>query len=376
MPPSATPQARLLEPDPNKLLSWYDRVKRSLPWRGHRDPYAILVSEVMLQQTRVEVVRDRYQSFLERFPSLEAIANASEDQVLAAWSGLGYYRRARSLRAAAKEVYAAGEWPRTAKDLEKLPGLGPYTAAAVASIAFGEAVPTLDGNVKRVMSRLLASSELVAKKQTQKTLAREAARWLDGSRPGDSNQALMELGATVCTPRPRCEACPLAQHCRAAAFGEPERYPQASTSKPTLARHWWLVVIERRGRIWLTQRKAEEAWLPGIFELPWIEFKDKVDAPNLSQDATLASQKMIELKDKYGVEIRLVEEVGSVNHAIGRRRIRALVWRGELVWHGELAEKDSELGRWVARDRLDSVATTSLVDKSLKLVAAERANQS
>src|SRR4051794_9600327 len=183
-----------------------------------RDPYGIWLSEVMLQQTRVEVVLPYYARFLERFPTVRHLAATPLEDVLALWSGLGYYRRARQLHAAAQRVAAAGgDFPQTLEGLRALPGIGDYTAAAVASIAFGVAAPVLDGNVERVLSRWLAVSENPKESQARRRLLAAAESLLDPRRPGDSNQALMELGATLCTPRkPKCLFCPIAGGCRAA----------------------------------------------------------------------------------------------------------------------------------------------------------------
>ena len=208
------------------MLAWYDANARALPWRETRDPYRIWLSEIMLQQTRVAAVIAHYHEFLRRFPTVEKLASAREASVLAAWSGLGYYRRARMLHAAAKAVARerGGNFPSTAQELRDLPGIGRYTSAAIASIAFGEAVAVVDGNVERVLQRFLGRS-----------LGREdfwitADALLDRQRPGDFNQAIMELGATVCTPRvPSCLTCPLVELC--ATRGEMARSAKTPRQK-------------------------------------------------------------------------------------------------------------------------------------------------
>ena len=192
------------------LLAWYDTNARDLPWRKDRDPYRVWVSEIMLQQTRVAAVIEHYHEFLRRFPTVQKLAAAREASVLAAWSGLGYYRRARMLHAAAKMVAKelGGQFPATAAALRDLPGIGRYTAAAIASIAFGEPAAVVDGNVERVLDRFCG--ETMSDEQTWHT----AGQLLDPKRPGDFNQAMMELGATVCTPRaPSCLACPIVELC-------------------------------------------------------------------------------------------------------------------------------------------------------------------
>lgn len=241
------------------LLRWFDREKRSLPWRGERDPYRILVSEVMLQQTRVAVVKQRYLEFIRRFPTPQSLARAREQSVLAAWSGLGYYRRARSLRAAARQIQSAAKFPSTASTLASLPGVGRYTAAAVASIAFGEPVPVLDGNVKRVLQRLLGFAD----EQHPERLWQVAGALLQRNRPGDFNQAMMELGALVCLPgRPLCESCPVASLC--VLRGADIRRKKPPRGKGVLR----YALAQKKGRVLLQQRPQDSGLMPGMWELP------------------------------------------------------------------------------------------------------------
>ena len=247
------------------LLGWYDRAKRELPWRGTRDPYRIWLSEIMLQQTRAEAVAPRYEAFLSRFPTVEALAAADEEAVLKAWEGMGYYSRARNLRRAAMEVARRGGFPQSAKELKALPGVGAYTAAAVASIAFDEAAPALDGNQARVLSRLLAFEETV---DTPQRLRAQAEALIDRERPGDYNQALMDLGSGICTPRaPKCETCPVAAFCAARAGGDAESYPRLP---PPIARREvevTVVLAYLDGRV-LVRRRPSKGLLAGLWEFP------------------------------------------------------------------------------------------------------------
>ena len=247
------------------LLDHYDRSARALPWRGESDPYRILVSEVMLQQTRVETVIQYYGRWLERFPDLAALADAAEDDVLKAWEGLGYYRRARNLHRAARVVRerADGRLPPDAAELRMLPGVGEYTAGAVASIAFGVVAPAVDGNVRRVLSRLFDVA-----RPTASWLRNAATSLVDPERPGDWNQALMELGATVCSPRaPACGDCPVARWCEARAAGTAHERPapKARAVVPTV--HFALGVFHADDMVLLARRRPD-GLLGGLWALP------------------------------------------------------------------------------------------------------------
>jgi A/G-specific adenine glycosylase len=246
-----------------QLLAWYDAHARDLPWRESRDPYRVWLSEIMLQQTRVAAVIAHYHEFLRRFPTVEKLARAREASVLAAWSGLGYYRRARMLHAAAKAVVRErdGKFPVTAAGLRELPGVGRYTAAAIASIAFGEAVAVVDGNVERVLQRV--SGRRLAGEE----FWRAAEGLLDRGRPGDFNQAMMELGATVCTPRaPGCLTCPVVELC--ATRGEMPGLVKAAAQKK---REIHYALDYRDGAVFLVQRARDARLMAGMWELPEAE---------------------------------------------------------------------------------------------------------
>lgn len=252
------------------LLRWYDGNRRDLPWRRTSDPYRIWISEIMLQQTRVAAVLDHYRTFLERFPNVEGLAAASEDAVLAAWSGLGYYRRARMLQRSAQEIVKthAGKIPQNAEALEDLPGIGRYTAAAIASIAFNEPVAVVDGNVGRVLRRIRGVNLSVGESWQQ------AESLLVRARPGDFNQSMMELGATVCLARePRCADCPVRRWC--ASRGEMARVEPSARQKKTQI---WCSIDRREekstgkgrgnGRIRLVRRPRQISLMAGMWELP------------------------------------------------------------------------------------------------------------
>jgi len=246
-----------------RLLAWYRRRRRDLPWRRTRDPYAVWISEVMLQQTRVATVVPYYERFLARFPDVATLAAAPLEDVLAQWSGLGYYRRARHLHAAAAIVARDG-FPKTAKGLRALPGIGEYTANAVASIAFGEPVAVVDGNVERVTCRLAA-------RDLKKREVREHAQaWLSRRAPGNFNQAVMELGATVCTPRaPACPSCPVRAWCRARS----DRWPTPRARPAAVDRRVDVLYATSNGRVQLVRRNGTSL-LDGFWELPETEARD------------------------------------------------------------------------------------------------------
>ncbi|WP_109487434.1 A/G-specific adenine glycosylase [Occallatibacter savannae] len=258
----------------SELLTWYHRSRRDLPWRHTSDPYAIWVSEIMLQQTRVAVVIDRYTAFLQSFPTIQSLAEAGEQDVLALWSGLGYYRRARMLHKAAKAIVSDynGQMPTTAARLRELPGIGSYTAAAIASIAHSEPVAVVDGNVERVLSRIQGwhSHDTVSEAAVRRKVDDFAQALVDPRHPGDYNQAIMELGATVCTPRnPQCLVCPWASECR--TLGE-HRTPKRAAMK-TGEIVYALVLRESSSgtEIVLEQRAATNSVMPGLWELPVLK---------------------------------------------------------------------------------------------------------
>ena len=314
------------------LAAWYRRRRRDLPWRRTRDPWAILVSEAMLQQTRVEAVVDRFEAFLARFPSPAACAAAEEEDVLGAWAGLGYYRRARALREAARRI-AGGGWPRDAAGLRALPGVGPYTAAAVASIAFGEPVPVVDGNVVRVLARVLALEADPTRGAGARAIRQAAGELLDPGAPGDANQALMELGALVCRPREaRCAECPLAPACRARAAGVPLRWPRlpARPAAIPVVRAAALLVCPGGSGELLFRRVPEGAHNAGLLELPWVElFRGKAGSRARGPGASATARARAEAAFREaGLPCRLAAWRGSVRHVITRHRIRVLAWEG------------------------------------------------
>jgi A/G-specific adenine glycosylase len=304
-----------------KLLDWYGRNARDLPWRATRDPYRIWISEIMLQQTRVAAVIPYYTRFLDRFPNVASLARASEDDLLTAWSGLGYYARARNLHRAAQQIASRGTFPREYESLRRLPGVGEYTAAAIASIAFGLPHAVVDGNVRRVLSRLACGAVEPAQ------LAEES---LDRERPGAFNQALMELGATLCLPRePKCAACPVASMCEARRQGRQAEFPVRVPGPKTVRVARTVLVAQRGGCVLLGLRA-------GFWELP-------------------------EAEELTGA--RLGERLGQFRHSITNHNYTVGVVEARVA----RVARAPRAFAWVAEQDLDRMPLSTMTRKALAL---------
>lgn len=335
------------------LLTWYRRERRELPWRGCGDPYRIWVSEVMLQQTTVKVVLPYYAAFLKRFPKLDALAAADEEQVLTLWSGLGYYRRARQLHAGARHVSArhAGRFPSTEAEARAVPGVGPYTAAAVLSIAYGVPLPVVDGNVRRVLARLF----VLRGPEWRRDAAYYplAARLLARAAPGDWNQALMELGATLCTPRrPACARCPLGDACGARAQSLQDELPEARARRAPVDVRVAAALIERAdGRVLLV-RRATGRVLRGLWELPQTTLQAR------GRDDLVR-----ELRAHHGLQVALGALAHVARHAITFRRITAEAYRARLL---AAPDEDPAHLTWIDPREPLALPTSSLTRKLLR----------
>jgi len=323
-----------------KLLAWYRAHRRDLPWRRTRDPYAIWISEAMLQQTRVETVIPYWQRFLARFPDVEALATAGVDDVTALWAGLGYYSRARNLHRAAQVVMErhAGRLPDDVEALRELPGVGRYTAGALASIAFDKPAPIVDGNVARVLARLFAIDGDVRSSTVQERLWSEAEQLARGDEPGALNQALMELGATVCTPRaPRCAECPWSAQCAAHAQGRAESLPVKARPAPARRLEAVAGFLVRHDRVLAVQR-PQRGLLGGLWELPGGELRG-----GETPDRALARA----LREGVGLGIRAPEPLGAIEHAFTHRLLRLHIFRGS-AGAGRVRRAGWEAHRWVS----------------------------
>ncbi len=298
------------------LLSWFDYAAVPLPWRTQNpDPYHVWLSEIMLQQTQVDTVIPYYHRFLTAYPDIHALADAPLNDVLKQWEGLGYYSRARNLHKAAQQVVetCCGQVPQSAEGLLDLPGIGRYTAGAIASIAFDEPAPVLDGNVIRVFTRLLDIDEDVSQTNVKNRLWQIAEAWVPSERPGDYNQALMELGRTVCKPRnPLCETCPLQSHCRAYANGTQAERPVKKKKAPTP--HYDVaagIVRDAQGQILIAQRPLD-ALLGGLWEFPGGKQQDGESLPEALQR---------ELREELAIEVEVGDLFVVVRHAFTHFKI-------------------------------------------------------
>ncbi|MBN1203902.1 MAG: A/G-specific adenine glycosylase [Myxococcaceae bacterium] len=312
-PAPEVPEPRRLAAIRAPLLDWYSRERRELPWRRTKDPYAIWLSEVMLQQTQVATVIPYWERFLARFPTVEALAAAPLDEVLAAWRGLGYYSRARNLHRAAQEVVARfdGRLPSSAEALLTLPGFGRYTAGAVASIAFGEHAPLVDGNVARVLSRLFEVEGLPGDRAREARLWALAGALVQGERPGDLNQALMEHGATVCRPEsPLCLLCPVRDACLAFRHGRVDELPPAKVRTAPKRLTLALAVWPHEDTL-LFARRAEKGLFGGLWELPAAEVEPE------ALDATAATR----LSEALGVRVAAKATLGTVQRQLTHRAL-------------------------------------------------------
>jgi len=307
----------------SRLLEWYRRVRRPLPWREREDPYAVLVSEVMLQQTQVATVLPYYERFMERFPTVFALAGAPLEEVLRLWEGLGYYARARNLHRAAQTIVErfGGVVPDSPEELLRLPGVGRYTAGAVASLAFNRPAAILDGNVARVLSRLFRVRGNPKSGATRRRLWELAEAILPKEHARDFNAALMELGALLCSPsQPRCGDCPLRDLCEAHRHGEETLLPELPPPPPTRAVTDVAVLVEREGRVLLTERPKGVVW-GGLWELPRRRMEE---GESVVEAARRAAEQVC------GVRVRVGEPFGEVRHHVTRYRVR--LWGFRAAW--------------------------------------------
>lgn len=334
-----------------------------MPWRDETDPYKIWVSEIMLQQTRVDQATPYFNRFMELFPTVFDLADADQQQVLKAWEGLGYYSRARNLHTAAKTVAGElnGKLPDTYKEIIKLKGIGPYTAAAVTSIAFNRPNTVVDGNVIRVLSRYFGIEENVRKSAVRRQIQELANELIDPEQPGDFNQALMELGATVCSPSsPDCDRCPVSAHCVARKLSRTDVIPYKSKAGKKPHKHIGVGIIERENGDLLIALRPEDAMLGGLWEFPGGKQKEDEEI-----ETTVAR----ELREELGVEVQVLDEFMQLKHTYSHFSITLFAYKCRII-DGIPEPRSSQEIRWVSRGELEQYpfpkANKLLTEKLLK----------
>ncbi len=353
------------------FLDWYQKEKRNLPWRYNQDPYRVWISEIMLQQTRVDTVIDYYYRFMEAFPTIADLAKAPEDKLLKIWEGLGYYSRARNLQAAAKQILNefGGQFPDTIDDIRSLKGIGPYTAGAIGSISFKLSEPAIDGNVMRVVSRLFCIEADIAKASSRKVFDEAMRKIISHEEPGDFNQAMMDLGSSICTPKaPKCEVCPIQAFCLAFKEQRQTEFPVKSKKLKPKDVYYVAGVIENNQQEFLLQQRPESGLLASMWLFPLEE---------------ISMEKFTELKSSYTEELNLFSSelvaedspiifsndpvvwqkkiLGEVTHVFSHLR-----WH-ILVFYGRTNDTLTDRGTWVKRADFDSFVFPKPQQKMLEV---------
>lgn len=327
------------------LLNWFYREKRTMPWRTTRDPYLILVSEMMLQQTQVKTVIPYFNRWVAAYPTVHKLAAARETPVLKLWQGLGYYSRARNLHRSAKMIVEefSGNVPDTFDEILKLPGVGRYTAGAVLSIAFDKNIPVLDGNVKRVLSRWFCLDENGQSKASENRLLETAERLIPTDSPGDFNQAIMELGATLCLPKnPLCLLCPMNANCLAKKKSSQDKFPPAKIRTPTKKIAVSAAVINRNGKIYI-QKRPQKGLMGGLWEFPG----GKIEKDENPEDCLKR-----EIREELGVEVTLKEKFMTLKHSYTQFRVTLHVFLCDLE-KGRLKPSSCDDWKWVLLEEMD-----------------------
>lgn len=353
-----------------QFLAWYHRYKRNLPWRVNQDPYRIWISEIMLQQTRVDTVIDYYYRFMEKFPTIEQLAAAPEEELLKMWEGLGYYSRARNIQAAAKQIMERhqGQFPNTVEEISQLKGIGPYTTGAIASIAFGLPEPAIDGNIMRVVSRLFCITDDIAKPSSRKVFDHYTRAILSPEEPGEMNQAFMDLGSAICTPKnPECEACPLQAFCQAYQEGNMTDFPvKTKKAKPKDVYYFAAAIENEQGEFWFEQREDQ-----GLLAKMWHFPLEEVDQATFDQAYKQFQKEEIEQLSLIAEEeeqdptlfdslpvIWQTRHLGEVKHLFSHLR-----WH-VLLFYGRTREAQAfENGQWIDKKMYEAYAFPKIQHK-------------
>ena len=343
------------------LLAWYDQSRRALPWRDTVTPYRTWISEVMLQQTRVETVLPYFARFMTRYPTVDDLAAAEQDEVLAMWSGLGYYSRARNMHAAAKAISNRGTFPTTLKEVRALPGVGEYMAGAIGSIALGLDVAAVDGNLHRVLSRVHRSTA------DRKGAWKLAESHLPSGRAGDYNQALMDLGSGICKPKkPRCPTCPVHLHCQAFHAKDVDKYPLKKKKKPVPKRQAVCGVLRRNGAL-LVARRPSKGLYGGLYELPGIQLSD-------GETPTAALQRAF--ADRLGLAVNPGRTLGQVQHTLTHMKLTLHVLDIPAPPRQKHTLSHYTDARWIAPASPGEIGLSTLASKALKIASAPPPQQS
>lgn len=368
------------------FISWYEKEKRNLPWRVNQDPYRIWISEIMLQQTRVDTVIDYYYRFMEWFPTIRDLAEAPDDRLLKAWEGLGYYSRARNLKAAAQQIVNdfGGQMPQTIDEIRELKGIGPYTAGAIGSIAFELPEPAIDGNVMRVVSRLFEIEADIAKASSRKIFDEAMRKIIDEERPGDFNQAMMDLGSAICTPTsPKCEECPISEYCESYAQGTMLNYPIKTKKLKPKDVYYVGTIIENNQKEFLLEQRAKTGLLANMWLFPiqevskkvfeqmqkeWAEEEQQLSLALDSEPELMVAEESAAPLEGYEHVVWQKRNLGEVTHIFSHLKWHILVFYGRNT--GELLLEENQ--KWVSVERFPEFVFPKPQQKMVALLEKER----
>lgn len=372
----------------DQFIQWYEQEKRNLPWRYNRDPYRIWISEIMLQQTRVDTVIDYFYRFMEWFPTIEELATAPEEKLLKAWEGLGYYSRARNIQAAAKQIMSEfdGKMPQTPEEISSLKGIGPYTTGAIASIAFGLPEPAVDGNVMRVVSRLFCIEADIAKASSRKIFDEAMRKIIDEKYPGEFNQAMMDLGSAICTPTsPKCEACPIQAFCLANKRGIQTSFPvKTKKAKPKDVYYISAALQNHSGAYYFEERDSQKL-LANMWTFPMVEVtqeeyerlkkgweaKREVD---LFDDLVAEDGKELPF-EKQELFIWQTRHLGEVTHVFSHLKWHVLLFYGRATEEAEQEFTENKTSKWLKPAAFDSVVFPKVQMKLVEQLEKNRNNR-
>lgn len=368
----------------DQFIQWYEQEKRNLPWRYNRDPYRIWISEIMLQQTRVDTVIDYFYRFMEWFPTIEELATAPEEKLLKAWEGLGYYSRARNIQAAAKQIMSEfdGKMPQTPEEISSLKGIGPYTTGAIASIAFGLPEPAVDGNVMRVVSRLFCIEADIAKASSRKIFDEAMRKIIDETYPGEFNQAMMDLGSAICTPTsPKCEACPIQAFCLANKRGIQTSFPvKTKKAKPKNVYYISAALQNHSGAYYFEERDSQKL-LANMWTFPMVEVTQeeyerlkKEWEVDLFDDLVAEDGKELPF-EKQELFIWQTRHLGEVTHVFSHLKWHVLLFYGRATEEAEQEFTENKTSKWLKPAAFDSVVFPKVQMKLVEQLEKNRNNR-